>query len=91
MVIDLAEIDITLAEMVWPFRPKKVTSAYVALAEMTIYPPAGLQEKRLLYPDATTARKTIIQHLMTVKTVEQNERSWSNGYSPEKMWICLLW
>ena len=27
----------TLAEMVWPFRPKKVTSAYVALAEMTIY------------------------------------------------------
>ena len=42
---------------------------------MTIYPPAGLQEKRLLYPDATTARKTIIQHLMTVKTVEQNERS----------------
>ena len=43
MVIDLAEMDITLAkkdilaEMVWPFRPKKVTSAYVALAEMTIY------------------------------------------------------
>ena len=38
MVSTLAEMDITLGEMVWPFRPKNVTLVCVAPVKMAIYP-----------------------------------------------------